>query len=167
MTDRPTLMNLASHGIWNLDGTPRWDGHRLEVPAARYLPVDADTIPTGEIAEVAGTPYDHRSPRAPDRTLDHNFCFDAAAAPRPLARLVAPSGRALEILSDAPGLQVHAGGPVGIALEPQLWPDAPHHPAFPSIRLGAGEVFRQSTVFRFSPPSQGPEARENGRPGGT
>ncbi len=149
-TDRPTLMNVVSHGVWNLDGAPDWDGHRLEVPAERYLPIDDETIPTGEIADVAGTPYDHRVLRAPEPTLDHNFCFAPAAAPRRLARLVAPSGRELHLLSDAPGLQVYTRRPAGIALEAQLWPDAPHHPGFPSIRLGPGEVFRQTTIFRFS-----------------
>lgn len=149
-TDAPTLMNPAHHGVWNLDGTRSWEGHRLEVETDRYLPVDADTIPTGEIAPVTGTPYDHRMPRAPDPSLDHNFCFAPAAGPRRLARLTGASGRALEVVSDAPGLQVYAGGRQGIALEPQLWPDAPHHPDFPSILLRPGENFRQTTLFRLS-----------------
>ena len=151
-TDAPTLMNLAHHGVWNLDGTRSWEGHRLDVATDRYLPVDGDKIPTGEIAPVEGTPYDHRSLRAPDPSLDHNFCFSPAERPRLLARLAGASHRTLEVISDAPGLQVYAGGAGGIALEPQLWPDAPHHPTFPSILLGPGETFRQRTIFRLTAP---------------
>jgi aldose 1-epimerase len=68
--------------------------------------------------------------------------------------------------TDAPGLQIydaarldtspakgHQGIPygrhAGIALEPQIWPDAPNHTNFPSITLRPGEPFRQSSRFRF------------------
>ncbi len=148
-TDAPTLMNLAHHGYWSLDGSGSWAGHRLEVMTDRCLPVDADMIPTGEIAPVTGSPYDHRAPCPPDPTLDHNFCFDPSRAPRPLARLTGATGRHVEIISDAPGLQVYAGVDEGIALEPQHWPDAPHHPHFPSILLRPGETYRQATIFRL------------------
>lgn len=148
-TDAPTLVNLAHHGYWSLDGSRSWQGHRLEVMTGRYLPVDPDKIPTGEIAPVAGTAFDHRAPAAPDPSLDHNFCFDPDPAPRLLARLTGASGRFVEVLSDAPGLQVYAGAAEGLALEPQLWPDAPHHAEFPPILLAPGETFRQTTVFRL------------------
>ena len=148
-TDAPTLMNLAHHGVWNLDGAAEWAGHRLQVPTARYLPTDGDTLPTGEIAAVPGTPYDHQEAVAPDPSLDHNFCFDPASDLRRLALLTAPSGRFVEVLSDAPGLQVFAGKPRGIALEPQLWPDAPANPAFPSILLTPDAPFRQRNRFRL------------------
>ena len=150
-TDRPTLMNPAIHGIWNLDGAGGWGGHLLTVASDRYLPVDDETLPTGEIAEVAGTAFDHRKPREPAPTLDHNFCLPPAEALRLLARLAAPAGRSMELISDAPGLQVFAGAR-GIALEPQLWPDAPRHPHFPSIRLNPGDTFRQTVLFRFAAP---------------
>ena len=131
-TDAPTLMNPGHHGVWNPDGSGDWSDLRLEVPAKHYLPTDADKIPTGEIAPVQGSRYDHRAPRAPDPTLDHNFCFDDSFGLR--ARLIGKR-QTLVIHSDAPGLQAYSGGVEGIALEPQLWPDAPHHPRFPSIEL--------------------------------
>jgi len=143
-TDAPTLMNPGSHGIWNSDGAEDWSGLRLMIPAERFLPVSADTLPTGEIAPVAGTVYDHRQPGPPDPSLDHNYCFDASFGLR--ARLEGAHG-ALEIRSDAPGLQAFAGGSRGIALEPQLWPDAPHNRGFPSILLGPGDTFGQRSRF--------------------
>ena len=147
VTDRTAFFNPAHHGVWNLDGVADYAGHLLTVPAERYLPVDGDTLPTGEIAAVEGTIYDHRTARGPDKTLDHNFCFEGGFGLR--ARLDAPSGRWMEVHSDAPGCQVFAGRPAGIAIEPQYWPDAPHNPAFPSIVLRPGETFRQVTRFRF------------------
>ncbi|MEL7104362.1 MAG: galactose mutarotase [Pseudomonadota bacterium] len=146
-TDAVTLMNPGHHGIWNADGMPTWKGQLLEVPAARYLPVDADTLPTGEIADVAGTQYDHRAPAVPDPSLDHNFCFEGGFGPR--CRLIGQT-QTLEIHSDAPGLQAYAGGAAGLALEPQLWPDAPKNSAFPSILLGPGETFQQRSRFVIS-----------------
>ncbi len=145
--DAEGFFNPAHHGVWALDGPGGWSGHRLTVPADRYLPVDEDTVPTGEIADVGGSLYDHRSAVSPDTSLDHNFCFEGGYGLR--ARLDAPSGLWMEVHSDAPGCQVYAGGVAGIAIEPQYWPDAPHHPEFPSIVLRPGEEFRQRTVFRF------------------
>lgn len=148
-SDTDTLMNLAHHAYWAMDGEGSWDGHRLSVAAESHLLVDAEKIPTGEIAAVEGTAYDHRALCAPDPSLDHNFCFHHADAPRHMAWLEGKSGRAVEVLSDAPGLQVYAGDPRGIALEPQCWPDAPNHTGFPSIRLSPGDTFRQDTIFRL------------------
>lgn len=148
-TDAPTLMNPGSHGVWNVDGTATWAGQRLEIPTARYLPSASDNLPTGEIADVTGTVYDHRVPKAPDPALDNNYCFGTDFGLR--ARLIGTGGQVLEIHSDAPGLQAYAGGAEGIALEPQLWPDAPNNSHFPSIVLRPGETFRQTTRFLIRP----------------
>ena len=78
------------------------------------------------------------------------YCFETGA-PQRLATL-ASDQVVLDINSDAPGLQVFAGKPVGIALEPQHWPDAPHHDAFPSILLRPGQTYTQATCYRFSRP---------------
>ncbi len=144
-TDAPTLVNLALHPYWSLNRTGR-EGQRIEVNADRYLPIDGDKIPTGEIAPVDGTIFDLRSAREPSHEIDHNFCLSGA----PAVRLVADSGLTLEIETDAPGLQLYAGSVVGLAIEPQHWPDAPHHDAFPSILLHPGETYRQLSTYRFS-----------------
>ena len=76
------------------------------------------------------------------------------------------TGRILEVLTDAPGLQLYAGnslngalvGPSGrayrqsdgLCFEAQRFPDAPNHPNFPSAILRPGERFRSTTLFRFS-----------------
>jgi aldose 1-epimerase len=169
-TDRTTVVNLATHSYFNLDGGPDILGHRLRIAADHYTPVDADLIPTGEIAAVAGTPFDFREPRAVGQGgYDHNFCVarESFADPRFAARLQGTaSGLVLEVWSTEPGLQFYDGGyinlPVapngasaggahaGLCLEPQRYPDAPHHQHFPSSVLRPGELYKQVTEYRFS-----------------
>jgi aldose 1-epimerase len=184
--DAPTIANLAPHGYWNLagEGSGGIDDHVLTVRAAAFLPVDAETLPTGEVGQVAGTPFDLRAGArlgevlradgvqvARGRGLDHCFVLDRAGAVgdglAEAAVLHEPrSGRTLRLATSEPGLQVYAGGYLdgaivgrsgrryrqgdGLALEPQRFPDAVHHPHFPSVVLRPGEVLRQRSVFLLS-----------------
>lgn len=175
-TDRATIVNLATHSYFNLDGTEDILDHVLEVPAAHYLPVDAHRIPTGEIAPVDDTVFDfrigHALRAAPGKTqpsYDHNFVLGRARsmAPRLAARLIGPlSATQLEIRTTEPGLQFYDGariGPLvpghggrrygayaGLCLEPQIFPDSPNHANFPDAVLRPGETYRQLTLYRFS-----------------
>jgi aldose 1-epimerase len=128
-TDRPTVLNLTNHSFFNLAGAASGRsilGHRLTIAADAFTPVDETLIPTGEIRDVAGTPFDFRQPteigaRIHDagdeqivygRGYDHNWVLSGAAgaAPRLAARLEDPgSGRVLEILTTEPGLQFYSG----------------------------------------------------------
>lgn len=170
-TDAPTLINLANHSYWSL-GPNGLQGHRLHIPADRYTPVDADLIPTGA-APVEGTAFDFRTtapvgPEAATR-LDHNFCLADARRDTPAlaCRLTGPTGVTLTIETTEPGLQVYDAarndttpfdgytrapyGPFsGVALEAQCWPDAPHHPDFPSVELLPGQTYRQVTRWTIA-----------------
>lgn len=161
-TDADTLMNPAQHSYWNLDGSARWQGHRLCIAAEHVLPVDADLLPRGSVVPVGGSPMDFRREKvlregAP--ALDTNFCLSEGPEDlREVAWLTGASGVRMALATTAPGLQVYDGraairpghGPYeGIAMEPQHWPDAPNHPRFPSIALAAGETFSQTTEWRF------------------
>lgn len=147
-TDTPTLVNLALHPYWRLDAGGR-EGLLLLVNADRYLPIDKKKIPTGEIADVAGTAFDLRKIDIPGDHIDHNYCLPKAGN---VSAILSSAHLQVHITTDAPGLQVFTGKPIGIALEPQHWPDAPHHPNFPSIRLDPARTYRQSTSYRFSRP---------------
>ncbi|WP_156254946.1 aldose epimerase family protein [Sandarakinorhabdus oryzae] len=124
-TSQPTHINVCSHPYFNLAGagSASIDGHMLQLSASHYTPLDAQMIPTGATAPVAGTPLDFRSPRAlgpalrcdhPQirlaRGLDHNLVIDGPAGQlRPAAMLSDPaSGRRLTISTTEPGIQVYS-----------------------------------------------------------
>jgi aldose 1-epimerase len=128
-TDRPTVVNLTHHALWNLAGEGSGRGaleQWLMIPAERYTPVDATLIPTGELRPVAGTVFDFRAAKpivrdireARDvqieygRGFDHNWVISdvPSAEPRLVARAEdRGSGRVLEVLSDQPGVQFYSG----------------------------------------------------------
>lgn len=171
-----TICNFAHHSYFNLDGTKDVLDHTLHIPADRYLPVDTDLIPIGEIANVAGSPFDFTQTRPVRNTIenrqfliDHNYCAADARA-TDLAHLATltggVSGIQMQLWSTEPGVQYYDGAKVntplnglmgepygahaGLCLEPQNWPDAPNHPDFPSAILPAGETYTQITELRFS-----------------
>lgn len=157
-TDRLTPVNVVNHSYWTMGGAT-FAGHTLRIAADRYTPITADVTPTGEIAPVAGTPFDFRAgrPLTPaDPPLDTNFCLaDARGALRDVLHLAAPGGPSMTIATTEPGLQIYDGRTLSppyaaLAIEPQFWPDALANPAFPSILLAPGDPWQQVTEWRFS-----------------
>jgi aldose 1-epimerase len=71
-TDKPTIVNITNHALFNLAGEGSPDGamgNVLTLTSDGYTPVDAELIPTGAITPVAGTPFDFRKPTVvADRT---------------------------------------------------------------------------------------------------
>lgn len=179
-TDKKTVVNVTSHAYFNLHGAGNGDilDHVLTLKASAFTPVDSVMIPTGEIRQVAGTPFDFTTPHAIGERInekydqlilgkgyDHNFLLDNKEEVD--VTVYEPvSGRLLEVITDQPGMQLytgnfldgtkigHGGKPFnyrsGMCLESGHYPDSPNHPDFPTTIINPGEVFKTTTIYRFS-----------------
>ncbi len=125
-TDKPTIVNLSHHGLFNLkgEGNGTITDHILMLKADGITPVDSVLIPTGEIASVEGTPFDFRIPTAVGQRInedniqlqngggyDHNWVISKETDGVELvATLYEPtSGRFMEVFTDQPGIQFYSG----------------------------------------------------------
>lgn len=181
VSDKKTVINLTNHAYFNLSG---YNGgsvldNILTINADSYTPVDAFSIPTGEIAAVEGTPFDFRSGKPIGQDIDaenqqlvftggfdHNFCITGADGTlRECAHVLDPkSGRILKVATTEPGVQLYAGNflkgttgkngePMnkrsGFCLETQHFPDSPNKPDFPSTVYESGKKYNSVTVYSF------------------
>jgi aldose 1-epimerase len=171
-TDAATPISFTWHPYFNISGDPgRPIGEqRLSMAASHYLPLNEARVPTGEIALVAGTPFDFRNARSvrvpPPSShaqialtggFDHCWVLDPNT--RVAAELYSPaSGVRMQVRTNLPGLQMYGAyhlrtaypGMHGICLEPENFPDAPNHANFPSSILRPGETHRSYMSFAFS-----------------
>ena len=177
VSDMDTVFNLTNHSYFNLAGHDKPElamGQILSMPARFFNADDAESIPTGELRSVAGSPMDFRQPKSIGRDLDedydalhlqggydHNF----EVYTDPCAILHDPvSGRTMAVSTDCPGIQFYSGNFLpgeagkdgviyirrgGIALETQFYPDSVNHPEWPQPFYKAGQPYHSETKYIF------------------
>ncbi|EEF31898.1 galactose mutarotase [Ricinus communis] len=176
--DKATPVNLAQHTYWNLAGHNSGSilDHAIQIWGSQVTPVDQNTVPTGDIMPVKGTPFDFTTEKKVGASIrevglgyDHNYVLDCGEEKSGLkraAKLKDPSSsRVLNLWTNAPGMQFYTanyvngvvgkGGAVygkhsGLCLETQGFPNAINQPNFPSVVVRPGETYKHTMLFEFS-----------------
>lgn len=181
-SDKKTLINMTNHSYFNLKGHAAGsiEQHKLQILAKAYTPVVAGSIPTGEIAPVAATPFDFQemteigSRIADDNEqlrlgqgYDHNWVLDNSdGSLRKAAEVTEPEkGRTLTVYTDQTGIQFYAGNCItpqtgkggasygkrsGLALETQAFPDSVNHENFPDVIYGPDREYSTTTIYKLA-----------------
>lgn len=180
MSDADTPFNPTNHSYFNLAGHDSGvlvEEHLCRIRASHFTPNDEGNAPTGEIREVAGTPFDFLQAKPIGLEIgadyeqlriakgyDHNFCLDGEGYRAVAALGSETSGVKMEVYTDMPGMQLYTGNGIkeedgkggfryrrrlGVALETQYWPDSVNLENFPDCILKAGEEFRSRTTYKF------------------
>lgn len=176
-----TPWNVTNHSYFNLGGhdSGSIEDTLLWLNSSTYTPVDEESIPTGEIAELAGTPMDFSVPTAIGAHInddfeqlkftggyDHNYCLDINPGELSLiSKAVSPkTGLTMETYTDLPGVQFYAGNFIkeahgkngvtyrnrdGFCLETQYYPDHLNKGNFQSSVIEPGSTHTTVTVYKF------------------
>ena len=177
-TDKDTLFNPTDHTCFNLngEGDPNIFDHYLKIYSDYFTPINHNLITTGEIKEVASTPFDFREYKLIGKDLiecdpqlknaggyDHNFCIRGNGY-RQFASVYSPkTGIQLDGFTDRCGVHFYGGNFInnqkgkhlykyrsGFCLETQVYPDAINKPNWQTPVLRAGEEFYSKTEFKFT-----------------
>ena len=172
-TTAPTIINVIDHSYFNLNGHDAGTilGHELTINAGHYLPTHPNCLPTGEVADVAGTPWDFREPHTIGERIalveggyDNSYEPEGAGY-RHMVRLVGDqTGIVMDVWADTPAIQLYSGNfldvrdgkggacygkRAALALEAQVHPDAIHHPEWAQPIARPGRTYRTRRTYAF------------------
>ena len=176
ISDQTTPINLTNHSYFNLSGMEDeqvLNTHEVMMVADQVLEMDKEILPTGRILSVTNTEFDLRELKPLGRGFDHAFILRANGDINQLAARAynMKSGIMMDVYTDRPSIQLytadHFNGEArckasqefyharvypkyaGICFETQDYPDAVHHPQFPSIMVQANTEYHHKTIYKF------------------
>ncbi|MEE4257898.1 MAG: aldose epimerase family protein [Bacteroidales bacterium] len=174
-TDKPTPVNLTHHSYFNLSGGQESIlDHVLTIAADKYVVVNENLIPTGELRELKGSAMDFSTPHSIGERIDeveggydHTYVLNNMSKLMKVADFYHPaSGRAVEVYTDEPGIQFYSGNFLdgsltgkngiiyekhhGFCLETQHFPDSPNQEGFPSTILRPGDEYGYTSIYKFT-----------------
>lgn len=180
LPDADTVLNMTNHSYFNLDGAESDSilEHKVWIDADAYTEADAESIPTGKIISVAGTPMDFRTYRVIGQDIDadyeqlkfgngydHNWVLNNKGKMAIVAKMKSENSKiTMEVATDLPGMQLYTGnflaGELGkngkkytrrsaACFETQYFPDAVNHQEFASPVYQAGQAYKTVTNYRF------------------
>lgn len=182
VSDKDTVANFTNHAYFNLAGHDSGNAmnQKVWIDADAFTVTDRDSIPTGELAPVKGTPMDFTEMKPVARDIeadyeqlkwaggfDHNWALNHPAGEVSLCAKAADeaSGRVMEVYTDLPGVQFYTANSMatdmgkgktayhkrdGYCFETQYFPDSVNKPEFASAFLKAGEEYKTTTIYKFS-----------------
>lgn len=182
VSDADTIANFTNHAYFNLAGHDADTvlGQKAWIDADTFTLTDAESVPTGELAEVKGTPMDFTELKEIGKDIDadyqpliwgngydHNWVLNHKKGELALsAKLEDPvSGRVMEVYTDLPGIQFYTANYLkdvngkgdalyqprtGCCFETQYFPDCCHKEHFDGPYLAAGEQYHTVTIYKFT-----------------
>lgn len=178
--DADTIINMTNHSYFNLDGHDSGSvlEQEVQIDADAFTRADAESIPTGELVDVTGTPMDFRQKKAIGRDIeipyeplifgrgyDHNWVLNRKPGFKKVAEMRGKkSGITMHVFTDLPGMQLytanfveHEKGKDGAlyqmrhaaCFETQYFPDAIHKEQFASPVCRKGEPYHTCTMYQF------------------
>ena len=178
--DKDTPINLTNHCYFNLKGhaSGSIEDHKLQLFSHKITAIDETLIPTGELMDVTGTPFDLRELTCIRQGLeqscqmmdnaggyDHNWVLSSEAHRQlAIAAVLECDGLSMQCMTTKPGVQFYCGNflkgelgkggakygfRTGLCLETQYWPDSVNNPNFPAPILRTGDVYNHKTVYKF------------------
>lgn len=179
-SDKKTVLTATNHSYFNLSGNLKSDvlEHVITLDSSKFVELDDELIPTGEIIDVEGTTFDFRNGRpikdgkrsnykqnlVANHGYDHYFIFDHSK-PESITVRDNNSGRELVVSTEQPGFVMYTANNLGegmalkegtskkylgVCLETQASPASIHHEGFPSVWLDKGERYSKKTTFSFN-----------------
>ncbi|MDD3360454.1 MAG: galactose mutarotase [Hespellia sp.] len=178
--NKNTIINMTNHSYFNLNGHAMGNilKHVVAINADAFTRADSQSIPTGEIVPVKGTPMDFRKKKTVGRDIDaeyealifgggydHNWVLNQSGRFRKAAIAIGDqTGIRMEVYTDLPGMQFYTANFVenepgkdgavyqkrdAMCFETQYFPDAVHHDNFQQPIYKAGEIYQTSTMYKF------------------